>query len=438
MQVATEVTERVFAKITWRLMPFLIVAYVLNYLDRNNVGFAALTMNQELGLTPLQFGNASGILFLGYCFFEIPSNIALYRVGARIWLSRIMITWGLVSAATIFVTGANSLYLLRFLLGVAEAGFFPGVAYYLGTWFPTEYRTRAIAWFMVAIPVSSVIGGPISGLLLAMDGVAGLAGWKWLFLVEGLPVCLLGVAALWVLADRPEDAKWLTEEERQIVRDRLASERREREVKHLLPALKDTRVLVLAGVQFGFLVGSVRRRTVPATDTERRPAVRHRSRIRLECLLRRGVGWHDRVGDTRRATRRTGRQPHPHVPRRGRRISRRDLFESILGLDRLADGRAHGNQRGSWAVLDDTAAISDRDGGSRRPGLHQLNRDHGRVRRTDRDGMADRSIRLVFRRTRRHGGVPAARGRVVLVAEAVREAGLARAASSSQLSALSK
>jgi MFS transporter, ACS family, tartrate transporter len=186
----------------------------------------------------------------------VPSNIALYRVGARIWLSRIMITWGLVSAATIFVTGPKSLYLLRFLLGVAEAGFFPGVAFYLGTWFPTEYRTRAIAWFMLAIPVSSVIGGPISGLLLAMDGVAGLAGWKWLFLVEGLPVCLLGVAALWVLADRPEDATWLTEEERQIVRDRLASERREREVRHFLPALKDTRVMVLAGVQFGFLVGS--------------------------------------------------------------------------------------------------------------------------------------------------------------------------------------
>jgi ACS family tartrate transporter-like MFS transporter len=257
MQVTTtEATHRVFAKISWRLMPFLIAAYILNYLDRNNIGFAALTMNQEIGLTPTQFGYASGILFLGYCFFEMPSNIALYRVGARIWLSRIMITWGLVSAATIFVTGAKSLYLLRFLLGVAEAGFFPGVAFYLGTWFPTEYRTRAIAWFMVAIPVSSVIGGPVSGWLLAMDGVAGLAGWKWLFLVEGLPVCLLGVAALWVLADRPEDATWLTEEERQIVHDRLASERREREVKHLLPALKDARVLVLAGVQFGFLVGS--------------------------------------------------------------------------------------------------------------------------------------------------------------------------------------
>jgi MFS transporter, ACS family, tartrate transporter len=253
---APDIAQRAFAKITWRLMPFLIVAYVLNYLDRNNVGFAALTMNRELGLTAQQFGTAGGVLFLGYCLFEVPSNIALYRVGARVWLSRIMISWGLVSAATIFVTGPMSLYLLRFLLGVAEAGFFPGVAFYLGTWFPTEYRTRAIAWFMVAIPVSSVVGGPVSGLLLAMDGIAGLAGWKWLFLLEGLPVTLLGIAGLWVLADRPEETRWLTEEEQQAVRARLSSERREREVRHFLPALKDPRVMVLAGVQFGFLVSS--------------------------------------------------------------------------------------------------------------------------------------------------------------------------------------
>src|SRR4030095_13189772 len=241
-----DVAQRAFTKITWRLMPFLIVAYVLNYLDRNNVGFAALTMNREIGLTFQQFGTAGGILFLGYCLFEVPSNIALYRVGARVWLSRIMISWGLVSAATIFVTGPLSLYFLRFLLGVAEAGFFPGVAFYLGTWFPTEYRTRAIAWFMVAIPVSSVVGGPVSGLLLEMDGIGGLAGWKWLFLLEGLPLTVLGVAALWVLADRPEGAHWLTEEEQQAVRTRLTSERRDKEARHFLPALQDPRVLVTA------------------------------------------------------------------------------------------------------------------------------------------------------------------------------------------------
>jgi MFS transporter, ACS family, tartrate transporter len=248
--------DRVFNKIAWRLMPLLIAAYVLNYLDRNNLGFAALQMNEDLGLTATQFGRAAGILFLGYCFFEVPSNIALYRVGPRVWLSRIMITWGLISAGTIFVTGPLSLYLLRFLLGVAEAGFFPGVAFYLGTWFPSTYRTRMIAWFMVAVPISSVVAGPVSGELLRMDGIWGLDGWKWLFLLEGLPVAVLGLVALRVLADRPEQAAWLTDAERTVVRDRIGGERREREVRHLGAALKDVRVLILAGVQFGFLVGS--------------------------------------------------------------------------------------------------------------------------------------------------------------------------------------
>jgi ACS family tartrate transporter-like MFS transporter len=255
-QLTATSEDRVFVKIAWRLMPLLVAGYVLNYLDRNNVGFAALTMNREIGLTATQFGRAAGIFFLGYCFFELPSNIALYRVGPRRWLARIMVTWGLTSAATIFVVGPTSLYLLRFLLGVAEAGFFPGVAFYLGTWFPAAYRTRMIAWFMVAVPMSSVVAGPVSGLLLQMDGVAGLSGWKWLFLLEGLPVVILGLAMLYVLADRPEDAKWLSEEERGIVRERIGGERREREVRHLGSALKDVRVLILAGVQFGFLVGS--------------------------------------------------------------------------------------------------------------------------------------------------------------------------------------
>jgi ACS family tartrate transporter-like MFS transporter len=253
---APETDDRVFAKIAWRLMPLLIAGYILNYLDRNNVGFAALTMNRELGLTATQFGRASGIFFLGYCFFELPSNIALYRVGPRIWLARILITWGVASAATIFATGPKSLYLLRFLLGVAEAGFFPGVAFYLGTWFPSEYRTRMIAWFMVAVPLSSVVAGPVSGELLHLDGIAGLSGWKWLFLLEGLPGVVIGVVILRFLADRPEQARWLSDRERQIVHDRLGSERREREVRHLGAALKDVRVLILAGVQFGFLVGS--------------------------------------------------------------------------------------------------------------------------------------------------------------------------------------
>jgi len=256
-QARTAGEREVFAKIGWRLMPMLTTAYVLNYLDRTNVGFAALTMNQALGLTATQFGLGSGLFFfLGYCFLEVPSNVALYRFGARRWLSRIMISWGLASAAMSLALGPHSFYALRLLLGAAEAGFFPGVAFYLATWFPGEYRTRIIAWFMVAIPISSVIGGPISGLLLGLDGQFGLAGWQWLFLVEGFPAVIAGIVLLVRLPDRPEDAAWLSDDERRVVRERLAAERRPKEVKHLSLALRDVRVIILAGVQFGFLVGS--------------------------------------------------------------------------------------------------------------------------------------------------------------------------------------
>jgi len=248
--------RRVFAKIGWRLMPLLITSYILNYLDRTNVSFAALTMNQALGLSAKEFGYGSGIFFLGYCFLELPSNLVLYRVGARRWIARIMISWGLISAATSFATGATSFYVARFLLGAAEAGFFPGIAFYLSTWFPSEYRTRVIAWFMVAIPVSTVIGGPLSSVLLRLDGLAGLAGWQWLFIVEGLPVVLVGLSVLWLLPDRPEDAAWLSDDDRAVVAARLESEQKPREVRRLGPALADHRVWILAAVQFGFLVGS--------------------------------------------------------------------------------------------------------------------------------------------------------------------------------------
>ena len=254
---AADAERRVFAKIGWRLMPLLTTAYILNYLDRTNVSFAALTMNEALGLTATQFGLGSGLFFfLGYCFLEVPSNVALYRFGPRRWLSRIMVSWGLVSAAMSLAIGPNSFYVLRLLLGAAEAGFFPGVAFYLATWFPAEYRTRIIAWFMVAIPISAVIGGPVSGFLLALDGVLGLAGWQWLFLVEGLPAVIAGIVLFVLLPDRPEDATWLNDDERRVVRERLAAEHRPKEVKRLALAFRDVRVLILAGVQFGFLVGS--------------------------------------------------------------------------------------------------------------------------------------------------------------------------------------
>jgi len=253
----TAAERQVFQKIGRRLMPVLTTAYILNYLDRTNVGFAALTMNEAIGLTATQFGLGSGLFFfLAYCFLEVPSNIALYRLGARRWLSRIMISWGVASAAMALAVGPTSFYSLRLLLGAAEAGFFPGVAFYLATWFPGEYRTRIIAWFMVAIPISSVIGGPLSGWLLGLDGVFGIAGWQWLFLVEGLPAAVVGVVLLLTLPDRPEDAAWLSDDERRIVRERLEAERKPKEVRHLSAALRDVRVMILAGVQFGFLVGS--------------------------------------------------------------------------------------------------------------------------------------------------------------------------------------
>jgi MFS family permease len=192
--------ETVLKKIAWRIVPLLTLAYVANYLDRTNIGFAALTMNKDLGFTATEFGYGAGILFLGYTVFEIPSNLALYRFGARRWIARIMITWGLVSALTALVVGVKSYYLARFALGVAEAGFFPGVTYYFAAWFPTQYRTRMLAWFLVAVPLSSVVGGPISGLLLELDGVLGLEGWQWLFIVEGIPAVILGIVVLRVPA----------------------------------------------------------------------------------------------------------------------------------------------------------------------------------------------------------------------------------------------
>ena len=188
--------EAVLKKIAWRIVPLLTLAYIVNYLDRTNIGFAALTMNKQLGFTATEFGIGAGVLFIGYTVFEIPSNLALYRFGARRWIARIMISWGIISALTALVVGVKSYYLARFALGVAEAGFFPGVAYYFAAWFPTQYRTRMLAWFLVAIPVSSVVGGPISGLLLELDGALGLKGWQWLFIVEGLPAIVLGFVVL--------------------------------------------------------------------------------------------------------------------------------------------------------------------------------------------------------------------------------------------------
>jgi MFS family permease len=250
-----EAEREVFRKIAWRLLPILTLAYIINFLDRTNVGFAALTMNQDVGLTTREFGIGAGILFLGYCGFEVPSNVALHRFGARIWLCRIMVTWGIISMGTVFVTGPKSFYLLRFLLGVAEAGFFPGVAFYLAQWFPAQFRARVYAWFLIGIPASSLIGGPISGALLQMHGIAGVAGWQWLYIIEGLPAVIVGLMLL-RLPNRPEEARWLTPDERRFVRERIDGEKRENVRHSFWAGLTDKRVIMLAMIQFTYTVGS--------------------------------------------------------------------------------------------------------------------------------------------------------------------------------------
>jgi len=229
VELATPIEElslTTLRKVTWRLIPFLFVLYVIAWLDRVNVGFAGLQMNADLRFSSTVFGFGSGIFFLGYCLFEIPSNIILERVGARLWISRIMVTWGLISAGLMFVRSPAAFYLLRFLLGAAEAGFFPGVIYYLSLWYPSAQRARAIAAFMTAVPVTGLIGGPLSGALLELDGLHGLAGWQWLFLLEGLPAVILGTSVLFYLNDRPETTHWLTPAERDWLVETLTAERK--------------------------------------------------------------------------------------------------------------------------------------------------------------------------------------------------------------------
>jgi MFS family permease len=238
-----------------RLIPLLAVAYFFNYIDRTNVGFAALTMNRDLGLSNAQFGAAAGSFFIGYCILEVPSNLALYRFGARRWLARIMISWGMLAAATALVVGPNSYYLIRVLTGAAEAGFFPGVLFYLSTWFPAQSRVRILAWFLVAIPLSSVVGGPLSVGLLHLDGLLHLKGWQWLFIVEGLPATIMGLLTLMLLRDRPEQASWLSEPEKQALMRVLDQESGSRPQKKFLLALTDWKVWVLTAILFSYWLG---------------------------------------------------------------------------------------------------------------------------------------------------------------------------------------
>ncbi|MEH2563515.1 MFS transporter [Bradyrhizobium sp. AZCC 2289] len=256
--MSAELETRVLRRITLRIVPFVMLLYFIAFIDRVNIGFAALTMNKELGFSPTVFGFGAGIFFLGYFLFEVPSNLVLDKVGARIWIARVMITWGLISGAMAFVQGPNSFYTLRFLLGAAEAGFFPGIILYLSYWFPARQRAAVTAIFMAAAPLSTVLGSPVSGALLEMHGVLGLSGWQWMFIVEAVPALILGVVVLFYMTDRPEKAKWLRDDERRWLVNTMNAEAANKAgtASHSVwHGLADLRVIALSLVYFGTSAG---------------------------------------------------------------------------------------------------------------------------------------------------------------------------------------
>ena len=245
--------------VLWRLIPFVMLLYFIAYLDRVNIGFAALTMNADLGFSATVYGLGAGIFFIGYAMFEVPSNIFLHKLGARVWIARIMITWGLLSGAMALVSDPISFYLIRFFLGAAEAGFFPGIILYLTYWFPAKTRGKAVGLFMVSVPLSAMIGAPISSALLGLDW-HGLKGWQWMFILEAIPAVVLGIVTLFYLTDRPEKAKWLRADQRQWLAAKMESERSAIASAHgeksLKAALFDKKVLGFAFIYFCVVLGS--------------------------------------------------------------------------------------------------------------------------------------------------------------------------------------
>jgi MFS transporter, ACS family, tartrate transporter len=246
--VPTNVADTALSKVRWRLIPFLFMLYIVAYLDRVNVGFAAIDMNRDLGFSAAVYGLGSGIFFLSYTLFEVPSNLILARVGVRIWIARIMFTWGVFATAMMFVNSAATFYTLRFLLGIAEAGFFPGIILYLTHWFPARERARAVGLFMTATAMAGVIGAPISSALLQLHGLAGLHGWQWLFLIEGLPAMLLAPIVLLFMTERPSDAQWLTADERAWLTREMAEEQAQTAHAHvtLRAALTSPRLWIVS------------------------------------------------------------------------------------------------------------------------------------------------------------------------------------------------
>lgn len=253
-----ELEKRTLRKVGWRIVPFIMLLYFIAYIDRVNIGFASLTMKDDLGFTASILGFGAGIFFWGYFIFEVPSNIILHRVGARIWIARVMVTWGIISAGMAFVQSSTSFYVMRFLLGAAEAGFFPGIILYLSYWFPARRRAGVTALFMAAAPISTALGSPLSAALLEMNGVMGLHGWQWLFLIEAIPALILGVVVFFYMTDRPEKASWLKDDERAWLVQAMKAEDAGKagSDKHgSFAGLTNPRVLALALVYFGTSAG---------------------------------------------------------------------------------------------------------------------------------------------------------------------------------------
>lgn len=253
-----DIEKRTLRKITWRIVPFIMILYLIAYIDRVNIGFAAITMKEDLGFIASILGFGGGIFFLGYFLFEVPSNIILHMIGARIWITRVMITWGIIAGGMAFVESSTSFYVMRFLLGVAEAGFFPGIILYLSYWFPARNRAGVIALFMAAAPIATAIGSPISAALLEMHGILGLAGWQWMFLIEAFPAVILGVVVFFYMTDRPEKATWLKQDEREwlVHTMQLENAGKDKQQHHsIIRGLANPRVLALAMVYFGTSAG---------------------------------------------------------------------------------------------------------------------------------------------------------------------------------------
>jgi len=250
-QAMQAIERRTIAKVSWRLLPLVALAYCIAYIDRSNISFAALTMNKDLGFSAYIYGWGAGIFFFGYFLFEIPSNLILEKIGARIWIARIMITWGIISGLTAFITGATSFLIIRFLLGAAEAGFFPGMILYFTYWFPSEYRGRVISTLFIAQPVANAVASIVSAAILEMDGVLGIRGWQWIFIIEALPAVLLGLVIFKVMTDRPARADWLAADEKAWLQNRIDEENRRVESAGkltLMRALPDPRVVALSAI----------------------------------------------------------------------------------------------------------------------------------------------------------------------------------------------